>query len=333
MRPSLGALLCALALSCPAASASDGIALAFRKRPGLPSIAGLPTKGIDAEKLNTLIFRMRADREGTARLRWISSADPRVDDAKSLWFFFHKSDAPREYVFNVRSQNPLWRGLVPGIMIWPDDGPLGVEVESGRAVARGLLSDIRSGWQEFWGPNGRLVVGSTINTIKSSNLFGRPIFVYLYGLIGLVIAGSLAWSSRAKSGAAPPPGRIAVGTILFLWLLLEVSSYHNDWLQVVEDWRFFGRSREETLIAANTPDFYPFIEFCEKNIPPGAGFSMRIPAYNDIKARYYLYPRRVETDAEYLVVYQNVLEPPLAKRYVAFKSFRGDAYILKRKPG
>lgn len=333
MRPSLGAWICALALLGPAASAADEIALAFRKRPGLPSIAGLPARGIDTERFDTLIFRMRADREGTSRLRWVSSTDRRVDDAKSLWFFFHKSAVPREYVFNVRSQNPLWRGLVPGILIQPDDGPLGIEVESGRAVAGDLLSDIRSGWQEFWGPNGRLVVGSTINTIKSSNLFGRPIFIYLYGLIGLVIACSLGWAACAEPGAAPSPGRTAVRTILFFWLLLEFSSYHNDWLHIVEDWRFFGMSREETLIAANTPDFFPFIEFCEKNIPPGAGFSMRIPAYNDIKARYYLYPRRVEADAEYLVVYQDAPEPSLAKRYAAFKSFRGDAYILKRRPG
>jgi hypothetical protein len=77
----------------------------------------------------------------------------------------------------------------------------------------------------------------------------------------------------------------------------------------------------------NPGDFYPFIRFCEKQLPLNAEFDFRIQlVYGDIKAKYYLYPRKFKKDAEYLIVYDQ--EPP--KGYSPWQTFRPGALILKR---
>ncbi len=59
---------------------------------------------------------------------------------------------------------------------------------------------------------------------------------------------------------------------------------------------------------------------------------MRIPpVYNDIKAKYYLYPMKYKEDADFLIVYEMRAEPELLEKYSLWKKFRGGAYILKKR--
>ncbi|KPJ69767.1 hypothetical protein AMJ44_02325, partial [candidate division WOR-1 bacterium DG_54_3] len=216
-----------------------------------------------------------------------------------------------------------------------------VEIKQAKIIKGNLLTTIQSGWQEFWGPRGRLVIGSTINTMQSSNLFGRPIFVYIYWLTGFIILIYLGreifkWTSQKKS---PPlekiilkTGKAAFITVIIFWGLLEINGLFNNWLQFKGDLQYFGKSYEEKLVIANTGDFYHFIRFCENNIPPESSFDMSIPPfYNDIKARYYLYPRKYEKNAPFLVVYDMAPEEDLSAKYSSWKKFREGAYILKKR--
>ncbi|MBI5078700.1 hypothetical protein HZB08_01590 [Candidatus Saganbacteria bacterium] len=314
-----------LFLSLPA-FAWDRIAFTITRPANAPYSIGQPEINIDAEEFTTLILKIKASKSGAARLFWASSYDPQMNEPKSLRFFLNKSDYPKEYVFNVKSQNPYWLGFIGQILIYPENGPEGIGIEEATAVPGNFMTNVKSGWREFWGPRGRLVIGSTINTIQSSNLFGRPIFVYLYWLAGIIIAGFFVFAAGLAQ-----TGKIAFITVVIFWGLLEVSGLFNNYLEIKDNWRFFGKSFEEKLELANTGDFYSFMRFCMENIPPQAAFDMRIPPlYNDIKARYYLYPRKYEKEAKYLVVYDMNLEEGMAVKYSLWKNFRGGAYIMKK---
>lgn len=320
---------------------ADQIAVNFSRPQNAPYLAGLPEKNIDSDEFNTLILKIRSNRDGTARLFWATSYDPQMNSPKSIWFYVKRSDHFRDYVFNLRSQNPNWGGFIPQFALLPEGGPAGLEIMNGTILPGNLTTNIQSGWQEFWGPQGREIIGSTINTIQSSDLFGRSIFIYIYWILGLFALGVLAWATNTWLALKKKPSfnevlvrsgqNIFMGLVVF-WVLLELSSLINDWRQVRHDWKYVGKNYEEKLSLANTGDFYRFIQFCESNLPTDAKFDLRIPPfYDDIKARYYLYPRQVTTvEADFFVVYDLDIEKEAAHRYRPWKTFREKAYILRR---
>lgn len=326
---------------CLPCLAFQEIPISFRAAENQPYFVGAPEMNIDAEEFTTVVLRMKSNKSSTARLFWATNFDPKMNEPKSILFFLDRSNDFKEYTFNLRQQNPYWAGFVGQLLIFPENGPEGIEIESAKAVPGNLMTNIKSGWREFWGPRGRLVIGSTINTIQSSNLFGRPIYVYVYWIIGLIALGYFAWKTYNWSSLKKKPsfestvlnaGKIAFFTVIVFWGLLEISSLFNDWIDVKSHFKFVGKSYEEKLIMVNTGDFYPFIQFCEKNIPAGAGFDMRIPpVYNDIKTVYYLFPRKYQKGAEYAVVYDMKPETALFKDYSVFKTFREGAFILKKR--
>src|SRR3989339_289071 len=288
-----------------------------------------PQLTIDSAEYDTLILRVRAEQSGTARIFWATHYDPQFNQPKSIAFFLKKGT--HDYIFNIASQNPSWIGWVKGILVFPEFDPRLVEIKGAEIITGNFLTNIRSGWQEFWGPRGRLVIGSTINTIQSTNLFGRPIYSYIYWFLGLIGISYAAYLLYLKQFNWQRIGQVLFFSLLIFWLLLEISSLFNNWLMLKNDLKYIGKSPRDKLIMANTGDFYPFIEFCQLNIPPSAKFDIRIPPiYNDIKTVYYLFPRELSTtEADYLVVYNQAVEPAISNKYVAWKSFRPGAQIMK----
>src|SRR3989339_180945 len=310
----------------------DQIKIDFVQPPQLPYLVGQPEINIDADEFTTLSLRIKADRSTTARLFWASSYDPQLNEPKSVWFFIKKAPFPKEYVFQLKSQNPYWLGFIGQFALLPDGGSQGIEIISGKAYPTNFLTTIRSGWQEFWGPRGRLVIGSTINTIQSPNLFGRSIYVYVYWLIGGWIIGWLAWQLlRGKNRKTIAKQTFYI--VIFFWGLLEISNMYSQYIiQVKEDWKYVGKSQAEKLALANYGDYYPFIAFCEKYLPQNSTFDFRIGGvYNDIKARYYLYPRRQVKLGDFLLVYDAMVEPTIEAAYQPYKTFRARAYIMKKR--
>jgi len=340
MRKTVIALLITLACS-PLVHALDQINISFTRPQNAPYFVGQPEFNIDAEEFNTVILKIKSNKSGAARLFWATNFDPQMNQPKSVWFFIDKSNDFKEYAFNLRSQNGYWAGYVGQLLVYPENGPERLEVGPTQAMVGNLGTNISSGWREFWGPRGRLVIGSTINTMASVNLFGRPITVYLYWLIvlsGLGYGGYLTnkWLAQKKrepfSLLWPRIGQGFAVTILVCWCLLEASNTFNLWQIVKQDTRFVGKNIEGKRVLANTGDFYNFILFCQKHIPMNAQFDQRIPPiYNDIKSIYYLYPRKLSTtEAEYLVVYDQQPEANILKKYAPWQTFRQGALILKR---
>lgn len=290
-----------------------------------------PQLTIDSAEYDTLILRVRAEQSGTARIFWANHYDPQFNHPKSIPFFLRKGT--HDYIFNIASQNPNWIGWVKGVLVFPEFDPRLVEVKGAEIITGNFLTNIRSGWQEFWGPRGRLVIGSTINTIQSTNFFGRPIYSYIYWLLGLIAIGYAAYLLYTQQYNWQRVGQIVFFALVICWLLLELSAFYSNWLMFKNDLKYFGKSTQEKLVLANTGDFYPFIDFCRANLPIDAKFDIRIPPiYNDIKAVYYLFPRKLSTaESNYLVVYDQAVEPALYNKYIAWKSFRPGAQIMKVK--
>ncbi|MGB9613363.1 MAG: hypothetical protein ACPL4K_04210, partial [Candidatus Margulisiibacteriota bacterium] len=234
----VGFLLLLFAFSYPGFS-FEKINISFQPAKDQPYFIGVPEINIDAEEFTTLVIKMKSSRSGTARLFWASNYDPQFNEAKSLWFFLDKSGNFKEYVFNVKAQNPYWLGFIKQLLIFPEGGIGGITIESAQATPGNLITNLKSGWREFWGPRGRLVIGSTINTIQSSNLFGRSIFVYIYWLLGLTTLGYFSYQTyKWQQLKKKPPfetvwlntGIMSFITLITFWFLLEASSLFNNWL-------------------------------------------------------------------------------------------------------
>ncbi|MFH1541819.1 MAG: hypothetical protein ABIE84_01870 [bacterium] len=277
----------------------------------------------DSEEFRLIKLNIKAEMSSTARLMWANSYDPQFNQNKSVWFSVRRGT--HNYFIAPKHHSPNWIGWVKGLLVYPETS---IEINQAELSTGNLLTTIRAGWQEFWGPTGRLVIGSTINTMKSPYLFGRSINVYIYWILSLLLIGLAVWKYQDISEIA----KYIFAALLIFWFLLEISSFisYTGWFK--NDWKYVGKSYREKLVLANTGDFYPFIEFCEKNIPATAKIDLRIPPlYNDIKARYYLYPRQTSTtESDYLVVYDLNVEPTIAKSFLQYKQFRNNAYILKR---
>ncbi len=337
MRPKVFIAIPLFLLIATSVMALDQINISFTQPRNMPYYVGAPELNIDAEEFTTIVLRMKSNKSGTARLFWATSFDPKMNEPKSVWFFIDKSNDFKVYTFNLRQQNPYWVGFVGQLLILPENGPEGIEIESAKAVPGSFFGNISAGWREFWGPRGRFVVGSTINTIQPSTLFGRPIYVYIYWLLGLIAAGYFSYKTYQWYGLKKKPSletvwldtgkRVFMAVIVF-WGLLEGNSLFNNWLAFKDDLKYFGKSYRDKLVLANTGDFYPFIEFCQANLPADAEFDFRIqPIYGDIKTKYYLYPRKFRKEAEYLIVY----DADSAGGYAPWKTFRDKAYILRKK--
>ncbi|MFH1387626.1 MAG: hypothetical protein ABIH50_08170 [bacterium] len=345
-------LICFLFIFSSFAAALDEINFSFTKPAGTPYIVGAPEMNVDAEEFTTLIIKIKSVKSGTARLFWASSLDQQMNEPKSLWFFLNKSDSPKEYVFNVKSQNPYWIGFIPQILIFPDGGSQGVEIESAKAIPGDLFTNIRSGWREFWGPKGRVVIGSTINLIPSSSFFGRSINLYVYWLIGLgfLFLFTLNYYKSQKANKKTKKkdqaifysifqesGKQTLFLAFFFWILLTFSSYFN-YFNIFKDnfSKYFGKSIEAKREITYGKDFYKYLAFAKEKLPKKpvkfAFLSSRYAA--ELQARIYLIPhvltRDISQEAEYLLFFQSDPNQHVNKTFSFYAKFADGQYIMKK---
>ncbi|MBU0501947.1 MAG: hypothetical protein KJ811_01715, partial [Candidatus Margulisbacteria bacterium] len=183
-----------------------------------------PQLTVDSSEYDTIVLQLEAKAAGTARIFWANHYDPKFNQQKSILFFIKPGQ--HNYHLNIPSQNPNWLGWIQGLLLLPD---IELNIKEVKLVKGNLSTNIMSGWQEFWGPRGRLVIGSTINTIQSTNLFGRSIFYYIYwgfsfAMLFLVIKQFKGGLNLARLG------RQAFFIIIVAWILLEINTWYNDWL-------------------------------------------------------------------------------------------------------
>lgn len=338
-----------LCLARSSAFALDQINVPFNRPPNAPYFLGQPEMNIDAEEFNTVILRIRSAGSGTARLYWATNFDPKMNVPKSLWFFIDRSSDFKDYVFNIPAQNPNWAGFVGQLLVYPDSGPDGIELGPAQALPGNIFTNIRSAWREFWGPNGRVVIGSTINLIPSSSVFGRSINIYCYWLTGIFFIAAFLYflfktqKKRKKESQFDLQAafkRTATATIclaLSLWVLLALNADLNYYRIFETNFvKYFGRPIAEKRMASYGKAYYDFLLFAKENLPKEAvNFSVVSSLYApDLTARIFLVPhvyvRQTDKDLQYLLVFHPAPDQKIDANFTPYAKFKDGEYILKR---
>ena len=345
-------LLCTLALGAllQFPCAADDVQIRFIKAPNLPYFASNELF-IDAAEYDTFVANIKAPKSGTGRLFWSNTYDPQFNTQKSLWFYIRSGE--HDYTFNIPSQNPNWIGYTQGFLVYPEIGPDQSEIREARVIKGDVFANIRSGWQEFWGPRGREVIGLTVNTIQENYIFGKPINYYIYWLLAFIffiILGKAFFGQISQLKAKPNFLALFMhsGASLFwitigFWLILELSSSVNYAHRFVDTFRdYVGKTHEQKLALTIGQNFFNFLGFCQKKLPPKARVALiwneKLYGFLSLWGRYYLYPIQLPEnpapteETEFILAFQPESDPRLTYRnYALFAKYKENEYILAKK--
>jgi len=332
-----------------AAVQADDATLKLVSAGGWAGVYNQKLAGALLEENSLLTFEMKTTAPGIATVMWANYLDQRFMPQRGYQFYLGAPNAWHRYYIDLAAhEKELTR--IDNLLINPLTGSGEAEIRGLKIAKATATGRLLAGWQEFLGPRGREVMGYSINTQPSVQLFGREIFFYLYWLVGLAIIVLLAaefwpaWrqplkKAKAKSWAFYEPVFVRAVKKIFVvvlacWFVLEFSSLYTDWRNLRSDWPLVGKSLAEKRTLVNAGDLYPFVEFCAAKLPPGAAYDYRVGGmYNDIKMVYYLYPHEMAAGADYLVVYDGTVSPEVGRLYSPFAVFRPNAYIMKRVKG
>jgi hypothetical protein len=227
------------------------------------------------------------------------------------------------YLLNLSVYNRSGKNI-DQLVVFPAGSAGTAEIISLTASSGSLPELVTAAWQEFWGPPGHEPDPFDFMVIRSPRLFGRPFNLYLNLFLALFLL--YAWRSGKR--------REFFGVLLAVWLLLEANSLRNNWLAVRADAKYLGKTLEQKRALINVPDYYPFLMFADKVLPPGAGFMIVTPVlYGGALANYYLYPRPYEENAPYLLLFRQPLSQELKDKYFVWKTYQRGACILKIRGG
>jgi len=287
-----------------------------------PGIVNLVPLNLPAKKYDLLVIKMKASKGGIAEISWMVDNQPFAKE-KSFAFYLKKPDKYQTYYLNLA---PYIKGKkINRLLFFPFAGQGQAELVSFKFVKGSFWEKTLAGWQEFWGPRGREFTGQTFYVIISSQLFGKSILFYF----NLLMLSTLLLSLLLKRP------RLTIFLILSLWLFLEISSGINNWNFFQRDLRFWGKPLEEKRIMQNTNDFYQFMQFAKKKIPNNASFYIlanpKIYQYSLARAQYYLYPRPLKDQPDFLLVLDAKPGEYVWQKYQLLYSFRKDALIFKEK--
>ena len=271
-----------------------------------------------------LLIKMKTTRDGVGEVSW-TSREGTFSFLKNYPFYLRRAGQFHVYYINLAAYNRD-RSRIDHLLLFPFSGPGTAVIQEFRLTKGDLREKVLAGWQEFFGPGGRMPDGFNFLVIRSPRLFGKPFILYVnYFLLILLAAVILA---RSKSDFR----RHFLLVLLACWILLELSSLLNNWISLRNDWRYFGKSLEEKRAMINTKDYYQFLKFADKMLPPGAGFAIYTPIiYDASRAIYYLYPRPLQSNPPYILVFYQKIGGDISKKYHFWKSFKEGIYILKSK--
>ena len=167
-----------------------------------------------------------------------------------------------------------------------------------------MLSFLGAVTQEFLDPRGRAEVGSTINNIPTSTLWGHSIHTYIYValftfVLFFVLSKATEWRFKALLA------------FVIASLLLDVNHHVNLWSNMRANLdQYGGKSHDEKVALHSDPGFYRFLEFANNKLNGVDEVSLQTPIdFFNQKAAYLLSPLHVVSKANILLTY-GVVNPP-----------------------
>ena len=276
--------------------------------------------GVSTKDYDLLSIKIMTSRPGLAELYWA----PRRDQFSIYRNYpFYVKDHYETNLINLAAYNR--DGSVINHLLLMSEGTL--EIAELKLIKSDLRQKGLAGWQEFFGPLSRTQDGMEFVVIRSPRLFGSS-FMYLSNAFLLVLLLAVLLL-RGKIDLR----RVFLLILLAGWGLAELNSLRNNLLVVRRDANFWGQSLEVKRARLNEGDFYAFIKFADRTLPPAAAFEVATdrPYYNH-RAAYYLYPRDYHQvgGADYLLTYDKALDRRALKRYKLLGAFRPGAAVYKK---
>lgn len=298
-------------------------------------VAGQPyfvtaEESIDSEEFNTLILKIDSSKSGSARIFWTNIYDPKFNQPKSIAFGLKRGI--HSYYINIPSQNKGWFSWTKQLLINPETPGISIQVEDTEISTGSIYTNILSGWQEFWGPKGRTVIGSTINVIPSSTIWGIPINIYIFVI--MVLFFMFFWIRFFSIRAAADKTFLVV---IAAWILLTLNADYN-YFNIFKDnyTKYFGKSIEKKRSEAYGRDYYEFLSFAKEKLPQSnATLSVLSSRYApDLQARIYLIPNvyiSPDKSPEYLLVFYPGKDQTYDKgKYRMLAQYKDDQFLVAR---
>lgn len=317
-------------------SSADNI-LSFTSTSQMPLILSRNDLFINANRFKVLAVRIKTSKSyATGRIFFRRIGDKDFYNFNYLEFQTGKKDATSTRILDL-AKNPNWGGVVTQLMLSPVNEITNVEIESLRLLEPSFGLMVSALWQEFF--KYESPVPRTINFMYGAKINNISVNVYMYWAILLLLLPIYAYFFIRKwdNKKIFVSGMFTVLIFCFIaWALIDLRNSMDQIRSAQADWRVFDCKSLEEKQALSTYgtfyDFYQFLKFSNNEIPKGSSFDLKDPGgyiYFINKAKYYLYPTYQSTDnAEYILVYD--VGNFNKNGYKMFRSFKDNAYILKR---
>lgn len=201
------------------------------------------------------------------------------------------------------SLHPYWRGEVDRLLIVPEPGVIRITLRHLEVRgSRGFAERTSDGWRAFWRTEFRAAY--SVNGMIGP--FAGPVpFTLLVGV--LFVALPLLLSLR-KGKRFPAEARRTLPLWIAAGALLLFVRSGFDQVRIIDQERrvLSGRSLEEKVAAVNPAGFYPLLLEASRRIPRDGTVELRATKpFPWEKGSFYLYPRRISPEGDYVVSYQS----------------------------
>jgi len=320
-------------------SSKDNI-LTFNSTSQMPLLSSRDNVFINASKFKVLKIKMRAGMSyATGRLFFRRIGDAGFSYYNSFEFQTGLNNMYHDYMVDL-GRNPNWFGTVTQLMLSPINAEGLVEIESIKFLEPSMWLMGQAFWQEFF--TFEVPQLRTVNFMYGPKINGVTVNIYIYYLIALLSMLVIAYGYvRSKDlGVAISDGSKKMIVIcLFFWVILDLRMMLDQTRSVILDAQtFYGKSLEEKQALTTPGDFYGFLSLADSKLPNGSSFNILSPSYYYFKEKavYYLYPRHIDDNAAYVLVYNpdrsqdKTINEYVKKGYRKSSVFKEGEFILKK---
>ena len=320
-------------------SSRDG-RIAFDSTSSMPLLVTRDNVFINASRSKFIEIRMKSSKSyATGRMFFRRIGDPGFNYNNSFDFQTGLSNIYHRYIIGL-GRDPNWFGTVTQLMLNPINEEGLVEIESIRFLEPNIMLMGRAFWQEFF--TFEIPQLRTVNFMYGPKINGITVNIYIYYLIASLSMLMIAYEyirSKDLSMTISNGSKKIIVICLFFWVILDLRVLFDQARSVILDTQtFYGKSLKEKQALTTLGDFYGFLSFADSKIPNGSSFNILSPSYYYFKEKavYYLYPRHIDDNAAYVLVYNpdrsqdKTISEYIKKGYVMSSMFKEGKIILKR---
>jgi hypothetical protein len=285
-------------------------------------------------------IRMKSSKSyATGRMFFRRIGDAGFNYSNSFEFQTGLNNIYHNYLIDL-GRNPNWFGTVTQVMLSPINEEGSVEIERIGFLEPNILLAASTFWGDFF--TFEMPQMRTVNFIYGPRVNRTSINLYIYYLIAALSVFFVIREfirSQDIGVAISRNSRKIIIICIFFWIILDLRIFLDQARTAVLDTQdYYGKSLEEKRAVTTLGDFYGFLAYCDSKIPKGSGFNILHPSYYYFteKAKYYLYPRHLDDNAAYVLVYNpdrsqdKAINEYIKKGYKMSSMFKEGEIILKR---